>query len=463
MIFNNYIIFLVFIITSLSLTLHLVLIPIITLKSYDYYSSSNNHNDFDILKNEIEWLSNDQRKRFEDIRSNKLTSSQIEIVLARYKEDISWSNIYKNIVTVYDKSEIPLPLYRSSIYNKYITLNNIGREAHSYLYHIVNNYDKLADVTVFSQGSEPTKGYRGHRLGGGHLLQNISFHDYVLQPEGLFIFTGAIFIPTSAHIMRKGYTSCADNEAHRIGPRFGTSNSRLVSAASDEMNIKNRKLRGSFDNDAVSIPMIDNNLDIIFYTDDDDHNANDIITIDDYKSQLFTPYPICFNMSESFETFSYPKDMINHIADRCIADAAISCGGFESYDKIVQLSRPSLPIAFFAQGAVFSVSKSDIHKRPLSYYQDLMEATSVSNDPSISYFLEWYWYYVLTSNINPCDHVDANAFRFTAYEYAFSHYDFPRRREHMNEQRYYYYYYYFIINDVYDIIIIIRVRAEKKS
>ena len=74
MIFNNYIIFLVFIITSLSLTLHLVLIPLITLKSFDYYSSSsNNHNVFDILKDEIEWLFIDLRKRLEDIQSNKLT------------------------------------------------------------------------------------------------------------------------------------------------------------------------------------------------------------------------------------------------------------------------------------------------------------------------------------------------------------------------------------------------------
>jgi hypothetical protein len=32
-----------------------------------------------------------------------------------------------------------------------IQLPNIGREAHSYLYHIVANYDRLADWTIFSQ------------------------------------------------------------------------------------------------------------------------------------------------------------------------------------------------------------------------------------------------------------------------------------------------------------------------
>lgn len=166
MLYNNCIILLVFVITLLSLLLHLVLIPSYNSLQYDYYIHiHNNINDNDILKDEIEWLSNDQRKRFEDIRSNQLTSSDIEIIIARYEEDISWCNIYKNIVTVYDKSKVPLPLYRSSIYNKYITLDNIGRESNTYLYHIVHNYHNLASITVFSQGSKPTKGYKGHRQG----------------------------------------------------------------------------------------------------------------------------------------------------------------------------------------------------------------------------------------------------------------------------------------------------------
>ena len=32
-------------------------------------------------------------------------------------------------------------------------LPNVGREVHSYLYHIIENYDKLADVTIFLPGS----------------------------------------------------------------------------------------------------------------------------------------------------------------------------------------------------------------------------------------------------------------------------------------------------------------------
>jgi hypothetical protein len=71
----------------------------------------------------------------------------------------------------------------------------------------VTNYHRLANVTVFSQASAPTRGYHGHRNGGGHLLGNSSFHDFVLNPHGHFIFTGALWFPTAAHLIRYGYNA----------------------------------------------------------------------------------------------------------------------------------------------------------------------------------------------------------------------------------------------------------------
>lgn len=44
------------------------------------------------------------------------------------------------------------PVVLSSI-NKIIPLPNRGREGHSYLHHIVENYDNLADITIFLPGS----------------------------------------------------------------------------------------------------------------------------------------------------------------------------------------------------------------------------------------------------------------------------------------------------------------------
>jgi hypothetical protein len=78
-----------------------------------------------------------------DIIDDK-TKNYLEVVVARYNEDLRWSNKYEDYLTVYNKGEDEI--------SGSIKLENIGREAHTYLYHIVNNYDDLADYTVFLQG-----------------------------------------------------------------------------------------------------------------------------------------------------------------------------------------------------------------------------------------------------------------------------------------------------------------------
>jgi len=67
----------------------------------------------------------------------------MELVIAKYREDVSWADQFRGIRrTVYDKSgtvrENALP--------------NVGREAHTYLHHILTRYDDLAETTVFLQG-----------------------------------------------------------------------------------------------------------------------------------------------------------------------------------------------------------------------------------------------------------------------------------------------------------------------
>ena len=70
----------------------------------------------------------------------------VRLVIAKYKEDVTWTNkIKEHKITIYDKSESP-------IINS-IKLPNIGRETHTFLHHIVENYDNLDDVTVFLQGN----------------------------------------------------------------------------------------------------------------------------------------------------------------------------------------------------------------------------------------------------------------------------------------------------------------------
>jgi hypothetical protein len=99
--------------------------------------------------------------------NNKMKDTFIcDMVIARYKEDLHWLRQYNR----------PEYKFRNLyLYNKWqqnndttsedlgcflngkecikINLTNEGRCDHTYLYHIIKNYDTLADVTIFAKGS----------------------------------------------------------------------------------------------------------------------------------------------------------------------------------------------------------------------------------------------------------------------------------------------------------------------
>jgi hypothetical protein len=68
------------------------------------------------------------------------------IVVARYNEKIQWTKNFSNVI-VYNKGN-KLP----EGFNE-ILLSNVGREGHTYYKHIYDNYDNLADYTIFLQGN----------------------------------------------------------------------------------------------------------------------------------------------------------------------------------------------------------------------------------------------------------------------------------------------------------------------
>lgn len=72
----------------------------------------------------------------------------LELVIARYTEDLNWlrKRPVNLTVTIYDKSP------DASGGEASISLPNVGREAHTYLHHLVSRYDSLAEWTVFCQG-----------------------------------------------------------------------------------------------------------------------------------------------------------------------------------------------------------------------------------------------------------------------------------------------------------------------
>lgn len=77
----------------------------------------------------------------------------VDVVVARYNEDVRWLNnddLNKYKIFLYEKG-----INRATVKNIYkrIELPNVGRCDHTYLYHIIENYDNLADVIIFLPGS----------------------------------------------------------------------------------------------------------------------------------------------------------------------------------------------------------------------------------------------------------------------------------------------------------------------
>jgi hypothetical protein len=95
---------------------------------------------------------------------------KVDLVVAHYKEDVSWLNKIEhellNNIFVYTKSDAK-PKVEGSRFKK-STLENVGRESHTYLWHCVDQYEKLsagsADFVFFLQGSP--HGMEGQTLCG---------------------------------------------------------------------------------------------------------------------------------------------------------------------------------------------------------------------------------------------------------------------------------------------------------
>ena len=78
-----------------------------------------------------------------------------ELVVAHYREELNWLNEvrldFPNIkISIYNKD----PAYVEHVDNaNNFALQNVGREAHTYLHHIITNYHNLSELTIFCQGN----------------------------------------------------------------------------------------------------------------------------------------------------------------------------------------------------------------------------------------------------------------------------------------------------------------------
>jgi hypothetical protein len=72
--------------------------------------------------------------------------SSFQVVVARYNEDIDWLTPIIDNCIIYNKGD---PLFCKNEKK----LDNVGRESHTYLHHIIENYDTLADIVIFTQAN----------------------------------------------------------------------------------------------------------------------------------------------------------------------------------------------------------------------------------------------------------------------------------------------------------------------
>lgn len=121
---------------------------------------------------------------FSDIISPSIVpEGALEIVTSRYNETLEWLKndpFDKCSVVVYNKGSND-QFYKSPNITRIIDLSNIGLEVHTFLYHIINNYDNLANITAFFQASinAPNKYNRARNVVIESVTQNTSIFSCV--------------------------------------------------------------------------------------------------------------------------------------------------------------------------------------------------------------------------------------------------------------------------------------------
>jgi hypothetical protein len=101
--------------------------------------------------------------------------SFFELIIAHHTEDLAWLKRVPKAITV-------------TVYHKPGDLPNVGREAHTYLHHLVERYDTLADVTVFCQGKPFDHAFDFHKTlralaEGTQVIQDFAWFGHVLDTD----------------------------------------------------------------------------------------------------------------------------------------------------------------------------------------------------------------------------------------------------------------------------------------
>jgi hypothetical protein len=143
-----------------------------------------------------------------------MSKKNIIIVVSRYNEDLHWIDEYPfnqfNYI-VYNKGDNNN--FNKSNVEKIHNLPNVGMCDHTYLYHIVNNYYNLTDITIFLPGSV----YEGNKKNKAVNLLN-----YIINSN----FQNAYFIGGYCVSVSQKFNNFTINKHSSINKENNSKNSR---------------------------------------------------------------------------------------------------------------------------------------------------------------------------------------------------------------------------------------------
>ncbi len=71
------------------------------------------------------------------------------LIISRFNEDLNWLKSIENFkIIIYNKGK----QIQDDSLGEIINIKNVGRESHTWIYHIFNNYERLDDINIFLQG-----------------------------------------------------------------------------------------------------------------------------------------------------------------------------------------------------------------------------------------------------------------------------------------------------------------------
>lgn len=254
-----------------------------------------------------------------------------DIVVARYNESLEWCKPYASMCIVYNKGEA----LKNNFGLKIRQLPNVGRESHTYLSHIIYNWDTLNEYTVFLQGGDI-----GHGQEKPHMFEGVSVDDYVKAKDDLFLLvSGCQSTSDTRHWLREGF----QGEPEWFGKVIAFPETPDV----EMLKGTDGHWKNTVDTSVIKI------------------TPHGVLSYPDSTGASLLSFHWCPSFTTRFKDF---------------------------WNDIFETACPEY--LYYTQGAQFTVHRDTIKKRPIEFYKNLLKRVEYSVNPHEGYFCELIWRYI---------------------------------------------------------------------